>query len=356
MWWRRLTKNARSALKNLAHLARPGLDETLEHKRAYHHRRAIEERRLIVQARTDRSLLCTNRCPVCGGDRAVRRFSNPVGFEFAVCLEDGTIYMDPVPTDATLERLYNGQAYAFNWTGRKRAARPGDSGELKVLMRLLDVPPSSKSRLLDVGCASGGFLLAAREHFIGEGVELNEETAQLARSHGIAVYSGRLEELPVDEPYDVLTMRQLLEHVTAPLELLRAARRLLRPGGHIYISTPNIDSASFAYLDRLHTHVSSFGHVSLFNKASLEALARKAGFDVAAHEYYGGLDLALHDVVSLRFAPTRFRHRVSLYNSRLYYLSNVVENLTFGLLDPFIYPRGNGSYQRVLLKKQENRG
>jgi SAM-dependent methyltransferase len=340
--------------RSLVHAVTGGGAEFLRHKREYHRRRAEAERRVLGEAAQHPELLRATRCPACGGDRVARRFDNPVGFRFAVCGEDGAVYMDPAPTEETLQRLYNDDAYAFNWLGEPGAAiriAPSQATDLAALLRLMG-GGRGRGRLLDVGCATGGFLLsAAAAGFTVSGVELSEAVARVARAQGIEVTTGRLQDLPGEARFDVITMLQLIEHTVRPDQLLGEARRLLAPGGLLYLDTPNIDSASFAYLGRHHIHVSSFGHVSLFGKASLEALARRCGFELCEHEYWSGRDLALHDLVTFRLSKRRFRHRMSFYSPRLYHVCNLVDELSLGVIPGLVVPRGHPSYQRALFRR-----
>jgi 2-polyprenyl-3-methyl-5-hydroxy-6-metoxy-1,4-benzoquinol methylase len=165
------------------------------------------------------------------------------------------------------------------------------------------------------------------------------------------VTTGTIADVPGESRFDVITMLQLIEHIVEPTELLTEARRLLRSGGVLYLNTPNIDSASFSLFRDRHMHVSSFGHVSLYTRESLERLAKRCEFRVVAHEYCGGMDISLHDQLTYRIAQRRFRHRMALYSQRLYLASHLVDLLSFGKLTKLVTPRGHESYQWAVLRK-----
>lgn len=74
-------------------------------KRKYHQERARLERATLLRAEAQPDLLVENRCPVCGGREPSWRFTNPVGFSFSRCASDGTVFMDPVPSDELLAEL-----------------------------------------------------------------------------------------------------------------------------------------------------------------------------------------------------------------------------------------------------------
>ena len=348
-WMRRLLFSA-------FHAVRGGGAPTLSHKKEYHQRRRQSERQVLKEAQTDSTLFRRNVCPACGErDDAAERFANPVGFAFARCPGDGTVFMDPVPSDATLARLYNDASYSFHWIqGRQTEdveVQPTGRTEYGHIKTCFQFPPNRKPKLLDVGCATGGFLLTASNDFDAEGVELNADMAAIARRRGLRVTTGRLEEAFSDENrFDVITMLQVIEHVIEPVALLREAARLLRPGGIIYLNTPNVDSASFSLFRERHMHVSSFGHVSLLTKRSMLLICERSGLSLLAHDYCGSFDISLHDLVSRRLS-SRFRHRMALYRPRLFHTCNLVEQLSVGLVGRVLFPRGHPSYQWAALQK-----
>jgi SAM-dependent methyltransferase len=327
----------------------------LAHKKEFHQRRRRMERGLLEEYQSDSTLLEPNVCPACGSAAYSRTlFSNPVGFSFSVCQNDDAIYLDPVPSAATLQRLYNHPSMSFNYTGDESfgntKVEATNQDDYIALVRMIG-PVRKKLRLLEVGCATGGFLKTASQTFDVDGVELNDTTAGVARLNGFHVKTGRLSDISGESKYSVIVMLQVLEHIVDPKQLIADVHRLLEPDGYFFVSLPNIDSASMEYLGRLHIHVSSFGHVSLYRKQSLCALGKRCGLEMLAHEYHGGRDLELHDVLALLISKEKFYHRMALYSPRLYYLSKLVNAVTFDLFSKLIFPAGNESYQRALFKK-----
>lgn len=341
---------ARTLLRHASYVITGRGGRHLERKRRYHALRREAERRFLGRVEHgDTGLVEPGRCPVCGTVPRDATFTNRVGFSFRTCPDHQIVVMDPVPTPDSLSELYNDSAEQFHWSGG------GDDElliaheeDLAALRRFLGA--DARGRLLEVGCATGGFLRGAQPWFEAEGVELNEDSAARARGAGLAVHTGRIEELRPSEAYDVVVAIQLIEHLPDPGSLLAQARRVLRPGGALYVATPAIDSASFEYLGPEHTHVASFGHVVLFSEGGLAALATKHGFTVEHHEHYGGLDVALHDLVTHRFGRDRYIHRLARYNPRLYYACETLDGVTGGRLVGRYGPHGPDSYQRALLR------
>jgi SAM-dependent methyltransferase len=101
--------------------------------------------------------------------------------------------------------------------------------------------------VLDLGTHRGDFTVRLAEHLGAEsvsGIELIERHAAVARSRGIDVAIGDLDEgIPFpSESFDVVHANQVIEHVRRTDVLLREVRRVLRPDGMALISTNNLSS------------------------------------------------------------------------------------------------------------------
>lgn len=340
------------AMRSLWYVVTGGGADFIHKRRGFIDLRRRMETEIIEQASIDPSPFRENTCPVCGLRSILNTFKNPVGFSFAVCANDGTVFMDPVLTEATLEKLYNNPAYEVRWNegaGTNRPSKLGDS-DLKAVCRMLG-EPSARLRLLDVGCASGHFLSDAASRFDVEGVELSSKAAEVARAKGFVVHQGYVNDLPGSEMYDVVTLIQLIEHIVDPNETLQSVWRLLKPGGVLYVSTPASDSASFAYLERLHRHVAGFAHVSIYGQQALVRLIEQHGFECLQHEHWGREDLALHDVISLALARDSYFQGMALFSPRLFHASNFIDSALFGIPGTLVLPRGNRPYQRAAFRK-----
>jgi SAM-dependent methyltransferase len=109
---------------------------------------------------------------------------------------------------------------------------------------LADAPRGQGNRLLDIGCGTGNFLIAARSvGYKVTGIELNQSAARFARERlNLNVLSLRLEEyvcqLP-EEKFDVVTFFEVLEHQDKPQAFLRLVRSCLKDQGYIVLSVPN---------------------------------------------------------------------------------------------------------------------
>lgn len=211
--------------------------------------------------------------------------------------------LDPRPDEATLVALQSGGA-AERAALEVGNASPDHAVVLAARLRHGGFPVSG-GRLLDVGCGGGDLLaaLAERLQARGTGIDACEEAISVAQGRfpGLAWVSGSLESGALGgEAFDAVTLVHVLEHVPAPLALLRAIRSRLRPGGLLAIDVPNGEfhfgpagvlleapkPLVAAILQALGRRVpfTSRGfypyHLSLFGPGTLAAMVRAAGFEV----------------------------------------------------------------------------
>jgi SAM-dependent methyltransferase len=328
---------------------RGGGHPSLLRRRQYHIDRQKAERAVLAEARLRPDMFTVVACGACGGAEVSDHFSNPIGFSYDVCRQDGTVYMNPAPTLATLTRLYNDESYTTHWLDPAviNAVDPADYARASAA-----IAQAPGQTWLDVGCSTGEFLKFARDRFECHGVELNPERVAVGRQRGFDITAGTLSDVEGSERFDVISMIQVIEHLVDATQSLADVRRLLKPGGIFYFNTPCVDSASFALFRERHMHVSSFGHVCLYTKAGLARLAKRCGFAMLDHGYSGGMDITLDDLIGFRLAPSRFRHRVAFYSPRFLNFCKLVDQLTLGHLTKALRPRGNESYQWALFGKR----
>lgn len=274
------------------------------------------------------------KCPVCGSaDRTLlhenlidRWFHAPGRWTMYLCGSCAAGYLDPRPNQATI-----GLAYANYLTHQSEAANASSDNRLALRLRNgylntkygyhmapasrlgylvmnllppplrlewdhyarhLSKPRPGHNKLLDVGCGNGEFLARARwQGWDVHGIDFDDVALSRARATGIPVVQGAIEPSAFpSSSFDVITSHQVLEHVHSPIAFLKTLFTWLKPGGTVWLGTPNIAST-------LH---SAFGadwyclhpphHLTIFSAQSLITTMSSCGFTKAKLIPRGYLD------------------------------------------------------------------
>jgi SAM-dependent methyltransferase len=97
-------------------------------------------------------------------------------------------------------------------------------------------------RLLDIGAGVGALVRVAGERgWQAIGIDVDPATVAYARGRGLDVRLGAVTELDLPaERFDVVTLCNVLDFIADPLGLLVECRRVLVPGGRVFVRTPNV--------------------------------------------------------------------------------------------------------------------
>jgi 2-polyprenyl-3-methyl-5-hydroxy-6-metoxy-1,4-benzoquinol methylase len=141
-------------------------------------------------------------------------------------------------------------------------------------------PYRTTRRWLDVGCGRGDLLEIAQRHgFTCYGTEVAASTLENGAARGWIVGRDpdRDERFPA-QGFDVVTMIEVLERVPEPRHLLDGAARWLRPGGLLYLTTPNAGSLNRRLLGLEWSIVLPPEHLTLWTARALERALSSTGF------------------------------------------------------------------------------
>lgn len=121
-------------------------------------------------------------------------------------------------------------------------ASAGTSSEEIIAAALSAAHPARGLRWLDIGCGTGDLLRRIRDewepaelHGIDPIDWLQDDLRADVSFHTVAAEDA--DELPAA---DRVLLIEVIEHLEAPWSALRAAARLVAPGGRIVVSTPNL--------------------------------------------------------------------------------------------------------------------
>lgn len=220
------------------------------------------------------------QCVACGEPGTSSPWLTTPAGKLARCSACGLRWNVEPPGTEVLGSLYQTGFYAG--TGPRAGAVAYWLHRLNNAVRLRQLRGMPTGRLLDVGCGKGRFLAAARQAgWSVIGVEFAQHLAAEARDrYGLDVRAGDFLETPLDGPFDVVTMWHVLEHLTRPADAVARSWELLRPGGRLVLSVPNIESLQAVLSGPSWFHLDLSRHLFHFTPRSLRRLVERHGFRV----------------------------------------------------------------------------
>lgn len=220
-------------------------------------------------------------CNLCGAE-SPRSLFDKNNFTIVECASCGLRYVDPTPADDVISAAY-GPGYYADPTGQTYGHYFAEA-EQRVAAFAHRIPAIRKfvpaGRLLDVGCAAGYFMLAARPHFEVHGTELSEAAARHGReTFNLDIRTGRVDALDYPaEFFDVVTMWDTIEHLQDPRASLEAIHRVLKPGGLLVVSTADAGSVTARMYGRRWVLYTPPWHLFYFSRSTLTAMLERSGF------------------------------------------------------------------------------
>jgi SAM-dependent methyltransferase len=209
-------------------------------------------------------------CPLCGSGEAVR-LSRYQAARLMRCSRCRLVFSDTVPTPDELGEHY----LQYD---RDAAVSDITLGRYRELLSSLARYRTS-GRILDFGSGSGAFLEVARDlGWHAHGVEFGEAAARCAEK-GFEVYEGPLGagRFPAGH-FDVVTAFEVVEHLADPRGEFESIARSIRPGGALYVTTPNFNSLSRRLLRERWRIVGYPEHLTYFTASTLPRLVEEVGF------------------------------------------------------------------------------
>ena len=264
-------------------------------------------------------------CCMCGS-ADYKAISRTPPFTVARCCGCDFVYVTPRVPESHLHLVY-----AWDYYESQNANDYGYDGYLsegelhrRTFTRKADLVMRHKpgGRLLEVGSAGGFFLKEMQSRgFDVEGIEISSKAAAFAREElGLSrIHCGKLEDVSLQGPYDVIALWDVIEHVSNPAQILRRLRELMDPEGIIVMQTQNIDSLAARLMGRRWHHFKHVEHIHHFSPATMRRALAQSGFEAT--------ELTTRDAgkyVSGKFIRDRMRR----FSRVLYYCL-----LPFGFLD-----------------------
>jgi 2-polyprenyl-3-methyl-5-hydroxy-6-metoxy-1,4-benzoquinol methylase len=230
-----------------------------------------------------------------------RLYEAPGTWDLSKCtnLRCGLIWVNPAPLAEDLPLAYQTyfthgskdesaksgarfrlMLYSIYRVANKVAAALFGLQESKAKMATMYLGELRPGKVLDVGCGDGKFLNRMRNlGWSVDGVDFDGEAIKSAKvKYGLELRHGSLESVGFpDHSIEALTMSHSIEHVPDPVAVLQEARRIVKPGGRIVVSTPNADSLGHERFADCWLGLDPPRHLHVFTLGALQACGERAG-------------------------------------------------------------------------------
>ncbi len=226
-------------------------------------------------------------CVCCGSDlnSSIYLFQKK-NAKYYKCAKCGLIFQNPQPPLNSAKEIYDDFEYQnlyFNATGFYSQIASSYLKNLQnVIKRENVVFDPGKCKLLDVGSSIGLFLcLAKKEGYAAKGFDISSIASKFAKeNYDVDVMVGNFLETDLLEAgYDIITMWQVIEHLTDPSSFLKKIHTLLKPGGFICIATPDTETIFRKIYKKYWGIYVPDLHITLFNKHNMKIILKRNDFD-----------------------------------------------------------------------------
>jgi SAM-dependent methyltransferase len=195
-------------------------------------------------------------------------------FTYRRCTRCQALFLENPPEDAV--RYYPEAYYGLD---RLDETRPTELAKLALVRRHVRA-----GRLVEIGPGAGGFAREAlRAGFEVTGLEMDPGACRHLRE-AIGAESIQTDDpahaLDELEPADVICAWHVIEHLSDPWSLVRAAGRRLAPGGVLVVATPNPGALQLRLLGKRWNHLDAPRHQFLIPADALAAEGRAAGLSL----------------------------------------------------------------------------
>lgn len=220
-------------------------------------------------------------CDYCGSPKYTVFLNNIRNIEFdgkfrlVKCRKCGLIYLNPRPTKKEISKYYPTKNY---WSEN------GDSEKSHGYLYKFLLKYVSKGKVLDVGAGTGVFLSGFKKRgWKIDGVELSLLAVSVARrKFKINLRKGDLLDLKLPEnKFDLVTLNHVLEHVYEPRQTLMKVSKLLKKGGIVMISCPNIEAIGADLFKGKWYAIDAPRHLYQFSSLTIVRMLKESGFKIA---------------------------------------------------------------------------
>lgn len=235
-----------------------------------------------------------HRCTFCSAENSTVLYATSDIFrndwELHTCNACEAVFLTPFPTPEQFEQAYGPDYYGegdkkFNARLEKLLDR-FRMGRAKRYARYL----KGSGRILDIGCGNGKFLQCVDT--LGDydlnGIEMPGGSADRASQiTNLTLKIGELEAGDFEpNSIDGITLHHVFEHLSQPRKYLEIISEIMKPGGVLVMSFPNVDSWQSSFGKGLWFHMDPPRHLFLFRPKAFKRTMAEYGFDVINEKHF----------------------------------------------------------------------
>ncbi len=201
-----------------------------------------------------------------------------------VCKKCGFMFSEMDIKEEELNHIYSNPIDRFYVAQQKER----QYAYKRILFQLKPLVITKGATLLDVGCSYGFFMKLAEESgYKVYGIELNRDANIYCKEKlNLKVFCGGINQVVFSDNYfDVITALEVIEHVQDLKGFITNVRRMLKPGGILYLVTPDRRSLSARLLGRKWWSYRRM-HINYFSKKTLLTFLKNNGFHIISYMPY----------------------------------------------------------------------
>jgi 2-polyprenyl-3-methyl-5-hydroxy-6-metoxy-1,4-benzoquinol methylase len=223
-------------------------------------------------------------CNLCNG-KEYKLFKEINGYRLVKCKQCGLVYLNPRPTQQEINEEYSAEYHIERLLGQEPKTEKEIEQEInKNIGRAEEIVKQfgNKGKLLDIGCGTGFFIACLKRYgWKVTGMDISEWASKFAREKlGLNVFTGSVEEIQLNERFDVITMYHNLEHLPYPLKTLKSISEILTPNGVLVIKGPNLASFDRIWHGKCWRGYTDPSHLFYFTPKTYCRIIEKVGFSV----------------------------------------------------------------------------
>jgi len=251
------------------------------------------------------------------------------GYDLVVCDQCGAAFADGIPPREIFDTYY-GRMSKYEQSQRSGELSPIDKERFAQVADMLAPHLRPDSRIVDVGCATGGLLAELKRRSFHNLLGLDPSPACAAvakRLYGIEVQTTTIHELTaLEKPFDVAVFIGVFEHLPELDESITSLSKILKPGGLLYVEVP--DASSYQNWFSAPYQFLSIEHVNFFSPTSLSNLLGRRGFQcvfaqrAARHLGPKSVEPAVAALFSFTGQPVPAKHDLDTEAGLLKYLES----------------------------------